>query len=178
MSRQLPKTPVFLELLLWYLGLGCVTNHCTFVTDVFVNSSFGSRGHLCVMFWFLWVDIILFQAIFVSTDKQDLSSTTDVPVPQFGFTHSVSSPSLEFLAVLNTLTLNSQHRQIVHHFLFFCHYHQGSTAFWTIFHLPQSFGRKRAGSMKVKHRAASCTERLVKTNYCALPASSSLSHVF
>lgn len=101
MSRQLPKTPVFLELLLWYLGLGCVANHCTFVTNVLVNSSIGSRGHLCVMFWFLWVDIVLCRTIFASTDKQDLSSTADIPVPQSGFTHSVSSPSLEFLAVLN-----------------------------------------------------------------------------
>lgn len=96
---------------------------------------------------------------FVSTDKQDLSSTTDVPVPQFGFTHSVSSPSLEFLAVPNTLTENvllyfdfeqSAQTNCTSFPFFFFHYHQGSTTFCTIFHLPQSLSRKRAGSMKVK----------------------------
>lgn len=74
------------------------------LTNILMKSSIGSCGHLCLMFLFLWVDIVLFQAVFVSTDQEDLSSPTDIPVPQFGFTHSVSPPSLAFLSALNTLT--------------------------------------------------------------------------
>lgn len=108
-------------------GFGLCDYLLFFVTNIFVNNSIGC-GHLCVEFCFLWADIVLFQAIFVLTLQHNLSSTADIPTPLFGFTHSVSSPSLVSPSVLNSLTgnvllnltLNSQHRhrQCVHLYYF------------------------------------------------------------
>lgn len=88
---------------------------------------------------------------FVSTDKQDLFNLGLHTLFLPPLLSSSLSQILWQKMFYSILTLNSQHRQIVHHFLFFfSHYHQGSTTFCTIFHLPQSLSRKRAGSMKVK----------------------------
>lgn len=82
MSRRLPKTPVLLELLLWYVGLGCVT------------TSLCDKRPCEQQHWLMWTplcDVLLSVTGCPNDsspiDQQDLSSTTDTPVHHGGFAH-------------------------------------------------------------------------------------------
>lgn len=139
----------FPELMLWHLGSGSVTNYCTMWQTSFWTTAL---AHVVTFVWcsvFYERTSILFQAMFVLTRQHDLSTTADIPTPLFGFTHSVSSPSLAFPSVLNSLTgnvllyltLNShhRHRQIVHLSFFYFTLKAPENYYYLHFHVSQTF---------------------------------------
>lgn len=94
MSRRIPRTPAFFEIILWPFS-GISNCRTLWQTSLWATASayvFTFRAVLS----YPWTFIALFQAIFVLTRQQDLSTTADIPAPLFRFTHSVSSPSLVF----------------------------------------------------------------------------------